>query len=372
MGTDKMQPAVSGRRSHERCPRIILRAALLGGWLVLAGHGTVQACAFDMVKPERTAIDWIVEADQLVLTRPQAGNAFLFGIADVLAGTPAGTPIDQLVDTATRTRLERNPDDAVLFARIEGGPWHRVGYVDARFRDLMDVALANRTEWRTGMTSGRTDFIHALQASDDPIQRTLVIGELDKVPYPDLRAFDLQIPVEELLADLWTPTGYPYQATRALLLGLSGTPEARAEIAAFIDRVEDWPWANNLGAFAAAYIELEGVAGVEHLARGMLSDPTQPLDKVEQIIMALSVHHALAEPALRDAIGETIHGLVALRPETGVAVARQFSLRADWSQTAVLEPLVRARNFSTMGDLLTVSVYLATARQETMRTGGTE
>ena len=143
-------------------------------------------------------------------------------------------------------------------------------------------------------------------------------------------------------------------------------------IAAFIDRVEDWPWANNLGAFAAAFIELEGVAGVDLLARGMLSDPTQPLDKVEQIIMALSVHHALAEPALRDAIGETIHGLVALRPETGVAVARQFSLRADWSQTAVLEPLVRARNFSTMGDLLTVSVYLATARQETMRTGGTE
>jgi hypothetical protein len=349
-----------------------LRAALLGGWLVLAGHGTAQACAFDMVKPERTAIDWIVDADHLVLTRPQAGNAFLFGVEEVLAGRAEATPVDQLVDTATRNRLVLNPDDAVLFARIEGGPWHRVGYVDARFRDLMDVALAHRSEWRAGMTQSRTDFIHALQASDDPIQRTVVIGELDKVPYPDLRAFDLHIPVEQLLADLWTPAGYPYQAIRALLLGLSGTPEARAEIAAFIDRVEDWEWANNLGAFAAAYIELEGVAGVEHLARGMLSDAAQPLDKVEQIVMALSVHHGLAEPALRDAIGETIQKLVVQRPETGVAIARQFSLRADWSQSAVLEPLVRARNFTTMGDLLTVSVYLATARQETMSTGGTE
>ena len=80
--------------------------------------------------------------------------------------------------------------------------------------------------------------------------------------------------------------------------------------------------------------------------------------------MALSVHHGLADPLLRSEIQSAIKALVDQRPEAGVIVARQFSLRSDWSQADVLEPLVRERDVA-LGDLLTISVYLARARENT-------
>ncbi len=325
-----------------------------------------SACAFDMKKPERTQIDWIVDAEYLVLARPSDRNPFAFKVEQVLAGTARVPDIAQLVDSTTRRKLAATPQDAVLFAYREENGWRRVAYVNADFRPIMDVALAHRTAWQGGMPPSRVAFISDLHADENPRHKTLVIGELDKIPYPQLQTLDVNIPDQELIQDLWSREGYKYQAILALLLGLSGTPEARAEIQAYMARVREWDWAENLGAFAAAYIELDGVAAVEDMTRSMLLDPNQPLDKLEQIVMAFSVHHGIANPQVEAAVQSALAKLVAQRPQAAVPVARQFALRSDWSQAALLEPLVRERRFGTMGDLLTVSVYLARAREEAL------
>jgi hypothetical protein len=211
-----------------------------------------------------------------------------------------------------------------------------------------------------------------LQESPDPALRSLVIGEFDQVPYELLRTVDLKIPASDLLADLWTLQGYPYQAIRALLLGLSDDPTARAEIRENVARAAGRDRAENLGAFAAALIELDGQEAVRALATGMLSDPDQPLDKIDQIVLALSVQNAVADPELRDAISEVVADLVRKRPAAGGSVARHFFTRSDWSQVAPLETLVRNGQLENSADLIAVSVYLARARQPdgTMGNGG--
>lgn len=331
---------------------------------------SVAACAFDMVKPERSTIDWIVDAESLVLARPSAINGFSFSVVEVLFGGRASPPIPHLVDSVSRSRLAAKPSETVLFSRVEGGEWRRVAFVDEGFRKVLDVALENKEAWTFGMTKSRVAFVESLQDTTDPRIRKLVISELDKVAYEDLKSFDLRIPEQELLQQLWSRDGYPYQAITALLLGISGSGVARDEINAYIERVNDWDSANNLGAFSAALIEVEGVKGVETLAAGMLTDPAQPTDKIEQIVMALSVHHQLADPKLQSAIASVVADLVTMRPDTAAVVARQFALRSDWSQAAVLEPVVRDRNISTMNDLMTVSVYLAKARDSTASVKG--
>lgn len=335
-------------------------------WLV---SGPALACAFDMVKPERTQIDWIVDAETLVLARPSDANPFAFEVTRVLHGEGERPPIDQLVDSATRRKFAVKPADRVLFAYRSELGWRRVAIVDDSFRDVLQAALDHRISWQTGMPQSRIDFIAALQDSSTPAHKAIVIGELDKIPYADLRQFDLRISSDELLGDLWTPDGYPYQAIRALLLGLSEAPSARQEIHEYIDRVRDWNWANNLGAFSAAFIEQEGASGVAYLAQSMLLDPDQPLEKLEQIVMAMSVHHDLSDKATKSAIRDVVQKLVDRRPEAGVIVARQFSLRSDWSQAAVLEPLVQQRKVG-LSDLFTISVYLARARETDAGKGG--
>lgn len=324
--------------------------------------GPALSCAFDMVKPERTAIDWIVDAEKLVLARPDNENPFVYKVNRILVGNDEIPPIEQLVDTPSRRHLAAVPTDTVLFAHTLESGWQRVTYADQSFQDILKTTLDHRLSWQNAMPQSRLDFIVSLQDSPVLTHETIVIGELDKVPYAELRQLDLRFSDEDLLENLWTKTGYQYQAIQALLLGLSGTPAARAEIHDFINRVADWNWANNLGAFAAAYIELEGASGVEHLANTMLLDPKQPLDKLEQIVMAMSVHHGIGNPQIKTAVQNSIDGLVNERPEAGVIVARQFSLRSDWSQTAVLEPLMRARSVA-LGDLVTIAAYVARSKE---------
>lgn len=348
-------------------------ALLLSVTLALAALPArpAMACAFDMIKPERTLIDWIVDTDSLVLARPAANNPFTFAVVDVLTGAAVSGPIPHLVDSTTRRKLALHPDDAVLFARTLTGEWRRVAYIDDTFRDVLQTALDHRNTWRAAIPQSRIDFIDALQDMTDPRLRTIVIGELDKVPYAQLQAFDLRIPPEELIAKLWTKEGYPYQAIHALLIGLSGTEDARAVISGVIQRAKTGVMPANLGAFAAAYIELEGAAAISALAADILHDPSQSLEKLEQIIMALSVHHALVEDVQKEAINAAIAKLVRDRPAAAEAVARQFTLRGNWSQSVVLNDLVRDRRLVSMDAYYTVALYLAEARaQQPTQNGG--
>jgi hypothetical protein len=324
---------------------------------------TTQACAFDLVPPEKSSIDWIVEADRLVLARPRPDNKFAFGVTEVLIGEMGDIELPGLVDSKTRRMLTVNPRQAILFARIEGGDWKRVATIDETFRPILEAAMRYRGDWAGEFDEGRKEFIEELQDNADPRVKALVIAELDKMPYEMLRRMDMRIPPDELISELWMISEAPYQAIRALLLGLSDDEAAHREIHDFINRVEDRSLVRNLGAFAAALIEIDGVAGVEKLASGMLLDPSQPLEKLEQILMALSVQNVVAEREVRDAIGIAVADFVALRPEGGAIVARQFATRSDWSQAAVLQQLLQDQGLPNATDLLTVSVYLAQARQ---------
>jgi hypothetical protein len=322
-----------------------------------------------MNKPERTAIDWIVEADQIITARPARDNAFMFEPIAILAGDSNGIDIPYIVDSTTRRKLENNPGVSVIFARVADEPWQRVGLMDDVLGPIFRTALERRSAWEIGNDSDRLTMIEDLQNHPDPRVQALVISEFDRLPYHILRDAEITIPAEQLLSDLWTRQGYPFQAIRVLLLGLHGNDAARAEITSYIDRVADWDWAQNLGAFAAAWIEIDGVEAVEGLGELMLRDPGQPLDKLEQVVTALSVHNSVADAQVRHAISAEIAEFIALRPEAAGIVARQFTARADWSQAAILAPLVQDRRLHSAADLLTVSIYLAQARQAELSTG---
>ena len=95
------------------------------------------------------------------------------------------------------------------------------------------------------------------------------------------------------------------------------------------------------------------------------------LEKLEQIIMALSVHQALVDDVQQAAINAAIARLVRDRPAAAEAVARQFTRRGNWSQSALLNELVRDRKLVSMDAYYTVALYLSEARnQQSAQNGG--
>lgn len=345
----------------------VLAAVMLSAGAAPAPFSAVaQACAFDFTKPERTAVDWMLQAETLVLARPDPQNKFSYRVVEVLRGDSDDYEIPLLVDTRNRRALEANSAHTVMLRVDETGRWRYVAYVDEEFSALLAEVFAHADDWREAYPSSRFAVFEALQSSANATLRELSIRELDKAPYGMLRSLELQIPVENLLADLWTPRGYSFQPIRVLLLGLSDDDRARAEVYRYFSRVKDRDWADNIGAFAAALVELDGAAGVRYLDETLLSDLGQPVDKLQGLIGALAVHRGVASPEVALEIDDSLARLMAMRSETAPLVARHFAVLSDWSQAAPLAKLVDEQRLKTTSDLLTVSVYVAQARGASM------
>ncbi|WP_223423592.1 hypothetical protein [Tateyamaria pelophila] len=326
------------------------------------------ACGFHTYLPEKTAVDWIINSDHLIVARNSPENEFQFEVLQTLRGTAPSVKITHLVDTRTRTRFAANPQDASLFAFDQDAQdWKFVAYLTPDYRNVVDEVLARAPNWQDTYDPDRFQFFEALQDHPDEVLRMLALREIDQAPYGLLRTMDVRIPTDDLLAELWSLNGYPYQPIRVLLLGLTDDQEARDELYDFIDRVASWNWANNLGAYATALVEIDGGVGVEVLEEKFLSDTSQPLDKLEQVVEALAIHNDIGTPDLRSVISASIARLVALRPETAPLVARQFGNRQDWSQALALESVVRERALSNGQDILQVAVYVAQGRNAALQ-----
>ncbi|MGA9251088.1 MAG: hypothetical protein WBV71_01435 [Roseobacter sp.] len=354
------------RKTRKSIAGIIASAVVSLGIAPAPYSSVVQACAFDFTKPERTAVDWILEAETLVLARPDPQNKFAYKVVEVLRGDSGNYDVPLLVDTRNRRFLERNTDHTVMLRADDTGQWAHVAYVDDDFSVVLETVLANADVWAKTYVQSRFAVFEALQGSESPALRELSVRELDKAPYKMLQSLELRIPVEDLLADLWTPTGYSYQPIRVLMLGLSDDVRARAEVYDYFERARTWAWADNIGAFAAALVELDGISGVTYLDEKLLSDPGQPIDKLQGVIGALAVHRSVANADLAREIDQTLAQLVSMRPETAPLVARHFAAQSDWSQAGPLAKLVQERRLMTMADLMAVSVYVAQARGATL------
>ena len=348
--------------SLNKITRFFAAAVLSAGLSTALITTAADACAFDLIKPERTSVDWIVEAETLVLARPAPDNAFAYQITEVLRGEKTGQKVSLLVNSAYRKTLKRNPDHAVLLRKSEAGEWRQVAYVDDDFREVLDTVLSHANEWQNDYPPSRFDVFEALQSSVNPALRGLAIRELDKAPYDMLRTLDMKLPVGELLADLWTVEGYPYQSIRVLLLGLSGDDRARQEIYDYFARTQNWGWTNGIGAFAAALVELDGVAGVAYLDQFLLSESDQPIDKMQGVIQALAIHRGTADAEVAREIDTVLAALLDEKPEMASPVAQQFAAVSDWSQIEPLARLMKENRLMTTSDLLIVSVYVAQAR----------
>ena len=84
--------------SLNKITRFFAAAVLAAGLSPALIATAADACAFDLIKPERTSVDWIVEAETLVLARPAPDNVFAYQITEVLRGEKTGQKVSLLVN----------------------------------------------------------------------------------------------------------------------------------------------------------------------------------------------------------------------------------------------------------------------------------
>ncbi|MEP4433774.1 MAG: hypothetical protein ABJ349_16340, partial [Hyphomicrobiales bacterium] len=300
----------------------------------------------------------------IILARPAQDNAFAFAPVEVLRGTGPAEPLPHLVDSVMRRKMALYPKHAVLFGRNPEGDWQRISYVNEDYRSVIDRVLGNASDWGNGFGQERFSLFASLIDHPDAAIRYLALREVDKAPYEMLRQMDSALSSQELLAEMWTREGYPFQSIRVLLLGLTGEDSARTEVQDFFDRTRGWDYARNLGAFATALVELDGVDGLARLETTLLEDSTQQLDKLEQVVEALAIQNGVGTPGLRNAIRKTLATLVERRPEAAILVARHFSNRNDWSQGRTLNLVMQQRTVQNPSDQFAIASYVNRAQRQ--------
>nr|WP_319385920.1 hypothetical protein [uncultured Roseibium sp.] len=331
-------------------------------WVAVFWAGSAAACSFHNYVPARTVVDWVLTGQAAVLARPDPENRFSYKVTQVLRGDAGIEAPPFLIDSATRAKLVQNPNDTVLFGLNAAGSWVRIAYVKEDYRTALDEVVAKARAWRDqDYHPERIELFSEYLGHPDRELSKLALLEIDRAPYALLRQLKPKVPVAYLTDLLRSREGYAYRPIVALLLGLHRSAEAKSFIRDFVDRSVDWEWAEHLGAFATALIEQDGINGIARL-EPFLTDPGQPLEKLESIVEAMAIHHGAGTPAIREAVFDVLTAFARKRPGGSVLIARQFSQRRNWAFGASLEPLLQTSGNLPSGSKLVVAAYVAQSR----------
>ncbi|MDJ0630668.1 MAG: hypothetical protein QNJ44_20600 [Rhodobacter sp.] len=317
------------------------------------------ACAFHGYTPDPTLVDILMGSEHVILARHDPSNPRRYTPVEALIGTTDAVDIPIPVDADTRSRLQRNPGDAVLFAR-DGpyGPWVRLAVLDPGYRAVVDTVVARQTAWSLGNDKDRFQIFAARVNDRNPEIRRLALLELDRADYGLLR--DLKLPkVSRLQQDL--ETGDPdLRPIRILLAGLSRDKRLVPALSAGLDAAarRDVPY---LGAYATALIELGGAEAVSHILNRHLAPAALSIETREKIIEALAIHSQTGDLKTKRGIRRGVADLLSQSPELAGAFARQFGFRSDWSLSDPLRRAAAARPPTAIADVFAVNQYIGIA-----------
>lgn len=344
-------------------PRAALPGIALAGLLLLGTPVNVAACAFHTVLPTATLVEDVAGSVEVIAARPSAADPFAYETVAVLRGDASGLLPPYIVDSVTRARLAKYPDEAVLFARNSDGNWIRLFTLDAATRPFVDQLIKRADIWATpdGAVE-RRDQVAGLLAHPDARLRQIALRELDGLPYDILRGGTYPISPTDLLQTLTDVDQMPFAPISILLLGLSDNEGAQDTITQRLAGMAEAGSDFNLGPWITAAVESGGPAGIAAVERQFLAAPerlSQP--QLVEIIRALSVLSAQGDPALRAPLDQAILKFVARRSDAAPLIAQAFGVLADYSQIEVVRDAAFARPFTDRDQVMAVLAYVSRA-----------
>lgn len=356
---------VERRPDRLRSLQATLPGIALAGLLLLTAPVQVAACAFHTVLPTATLVEDIAGSVEVIAARPSVADPFSYEPVSVLRGESSGLGPPYIVDSVTRARLARNPDEAVLFARNPDGSWTRLFMLDEVTRPFVELLMSRVDIWVTPEGAvERRDVAASLLSHPDERLQGIALRELDGLPYDILRGATYPIPATDLLQILTDVDQMPFAPISILLLGLSDSDGARDAITRHLALMEQYGIDTDLGPWITAAVESGGPAGLAAVERQFLAAPkrfSQP--QLVEIIRALAVLSAQGDPALRGPLDMAIRRFATLRPDVAPLIAQAFGAISDYSQIDVVRDAAAARPFVDRDQVMAVLAYVSRANE---------
>jgi len=339
-----------------------LRGLLLGLGLTICA-GPAFACLVCIGVPERTMADRVLEDAVVVLARQDPENAFRYAPDEVLRGE-VRSPIPFLVDSRTRRRLGDTADLAVLVTRESGeGDWRLGALVGPELRAVIADLMPHAGAWAFDPTHpDRFAYFATHHDSDLPVLRQLALAEISRAPYALIRGMTPRLDRAEIVKVLLDPVMVEWAPIHILMLGLSGDDADRAFVRAGYARLADSGLTTNLGAWATALIEVDGLPAVDRIDSDYLGS-NRSATELREIVRAYSTQAGAGDPALRARITQSFRMLARTRPEMAAEAAKELIAVQDWSLADVFAAILASDAITAPEKRFAIDLYLAAARE---------
>jgi hypothetical protein len=285
-------------------------------WLCLAG-GLSEACQICIPLPQKSAADFLLESDVVVLAREDPERPFYFARVAVLKGSPGEGKIDLFLDTSARRHLTLHPEHSILL--VKGGDatnpgWRRIGLMDDALASIVQETLRRARIWKENPAE-RTAFFARRLDDASPQIRTLAHLELARAPYAEIRKYGDVLSREAIRAFLGEIRYVEWHPLYILLLAQDGRPEDVQRIRKSMESAARFGSTLNLSAWATALVEIDQEKGVQFLEKHYLTQAGRSGEELRAICAALSVHGTSESGALRDRIVGAYRDAIIHHPE---------------------------------------------------------
>lgn len=308
---------------------------------LLAGlFPTVEACQVCVPFPTKSAADYLIEADAVVLAREDPDRPFHFRAVEVLMGDPGTEKIDLFLDSSSRRTLATYPERSVVLVRKtekDKADWRRIGMADEDFELLVREILRSANAWKRTPRL-RFDYFGKLLGHGNLQINSLAHLEVAAAPYSEIKRLKGVLP-REVIYDFLNDYRYvEWHALYILLLAQSEDAEDREFISDSFRSAARFGITNRLGAWATAAVELDEDKALGFIEAEYFRNRSRTPEEIKEITSALSVHGTNGHTHLRDRIVAGFKILIANHPSITADVANNL---IAWKRTELKDEIAK-------------------------------
>lgn len=319
--------------------------------------------------PVETVTDKLEASESVVLARPTSTTSLQFQSKIWLKGDRSvdAPPIPHLIDSVTRRRFDRYPENAMVFAYRPDGPgWDRIAYADAQVIETVQNILDELPNWAEGREDpDRFAFFAARHAHPNLTIRNLALVELAQARYSQIRNVNPQFSRSEILAVMRDPYKAPFVPLFTVMLGLVEDDEAATLVRNSVARAEQLDLNTDLTAWGTALIEIDKEEAVEKLGQIVLRMGQQSRTRktAETAMTALALHGTEGHVMLRDRIAEILSEAAGIDAGFAASAVSTLVEWQDWRAATIVEQHLADSAPLGLQERMALTAYFALAQQ---------
>lgn len=265
---------------------------------------TAKACQICIPFPRKSAADYLVESETIVLAREDPERPFHFSAIEILKGDPGEEKIDLFVDSTTRKLLSSNPGHSIILVKgiaPEDPGWRRIGAMNESFGPVVRETLKRNQKWKDNPTDRSAFFAQYLNHEDPQLSR-LAHLELASSSYAEIRKYGDTLSRETIHAFLDDIRNAEWRALYILLLAQNAQPSDETRIRKSMEAAARFGSTLALPAWSTALVEIDKEEGIQFLEQNYLSSKGRSNEELQAVVAALSVQGSHGTAALQDRI----------------------------------------------------------------------